>query len=66
MTLDITLTPTAVWFNNLSDDELFNLCKEYDSFEFRSNERGVYVPANPQKLYKLLLDLTYKYDVELR
>ena len=66
MTLDITLTPTAVWFNNLSDDELFNLCKEYDSYEFKVNEKGVYVPGYPQKLYKLLLDLTYKYDVELR
>lgn len=64
--LDITLTPTALWFNNLSEDELIKLGSIYSDFEFKQTNKGVYVPGNSAKLYKLLLDLTYKYDVELR
>lgn len=64
--LSITITPTALIFTELSDELFIDLAEKYKDFEFRNDEKGVAVLGKPAKLFKLLLDLSYTYDIELR
>ena len=63
--LEITITPTMLHFNNLSDEMQIKLTETYNDYNFIINEKGVHVKEKPQKLYKLLLELCYTYDIEL-
>ena len=61
--LTVTLTPTMVTFKNLTDEQTENFPQEY---ELKWSNLGYfYVLAPPEKLYALLLKLTYTYDIEL-
>lgn len=61
--LTITLTPTTVSFTNLTDEQAATLTGNY---ELKWSDKGYYyVKGKPEQLYKLLLDLTYTYDIEL-
>lgn len=64
--LSITITPTALIFTGLSDELFIDLAEKYKDFEFRNDKKGVAVLGKPAKLFKLLLDLSYTYDIELR
>ena len=60
--LTITITPTMLTFKNLSD-ELHGELKEVYGMKF--NGKDFYIKGNPQDLYKILLQLSYTYDIEL-
>ena len=61
--LQITLTPTMISFKHLPD-ELAN--KFYDDFDIKWNEKGYYYYKGSEKeLYKILLNLSYTYDIEI-
>lgn len=61
--LTITLTPTMITFKHLSD-ELAN--KFYDDYEIEWNEKnGYFVKGSEKELYKILLNLSYTYDIEI-
>lgn len=61
--LTITLTPTMITFKHLPD-ELAN--KFYDDFEIQWNvKNGYYFKGSEKELYKVLLKLSYTYDIEI-
>lgn len=62
--LTVNLTPTMVTFKSLSTEQVESFSKDYE-LKYDSQGRYYYVRDTPQKLYKLLLDLTYDYDIEL-
>ena len=61
--LTITLTPTMITFKDIEDSAAADIPGE---FEVKWSEKGYYyVKGTPEQLYRLLLHLSYKYDVEL-
>ena len=62
--LNITISPTALFFNGLSDELYTTLKKDYDLTE-PITRRGHCINGTPQELYKILLKLSYTYDIEL-
>lgn len=61
--MTITLTPSMLTFKDLDDNTAANLPAE---FEVKWSEKGYYyVKGAPEQLYKLLLTLSYTYDIEL-
>ena len=60
--LTITLTPTMLVFENLTDEIADSLKIDV---ELKVNEKGYFIKGKPQELYKVLLQLTYTYDIEL-
>lgn len=61
--LNITLTPTMLVFENLDDETAEKLDVAVD---VKINDKGqYYAKGNPMELYKVLLHLTYTYDIEL-
>lgn len=60
--LSITLTPTMLVFVGLSDElwEIFS--QEYD---LREHKKGHCIKGKPEELYKILLKLSYTYDIEV-
>ena len=62
--LTIILTPTSLYFKELSD-ELYEKLKESLEFEWSDKRKMFYIQDKPEKLYKILLKLAYDYDIEL-
>lgn len=60
--LKIVITPTALYFHGLTDELQQELNKHHD---LKHDSRAFYIQAEPQKLYKILLKLSYDYDIEL-
>lgn len=61
--LTITMTPTMLTFKDLPEEQANTF---YDEFELKWSEKGYYyVKGTPEQLYKLLLKLSYDYDIEL-
>ena len=60
--LSITLTPSMLVFGDVPDELVEGLKGD---FEIKVNEKGYYIKGKPQELYKVLLQLTYTYDIEL-
>ena len=61
--LTVTLTPTMIVFENLDDETAEKLDVAVD---VKINDSGqYYAKGNPTELYKVLLHLTYTYDIEL-
>lgn len=60
--LSITITPTRLYFNNLTDELQINIETYVD---LKHNSRGFYVEGDEKQLYKILLKLAYTYDIEL-
>ena len=61
--LTITITPTMLTFKNL-DEETAN--KLHDEVGLKWNEKGYYfVKGDGFHLYKMLLQLSYTYDIEI-
>ena len=63
--LVINLTPTMLTFKDLSD-EMFSTMMFIEKLELKYNDRGYYyIEGTGEELYKILLKLTYNYDIEL-
>lgn len=61
--LTITLTPTMLTFHNLTDEQANTFNQAY---ELKWSAKGYYyIKDTPEKLYQLLLKLSYDYDIEL-
>lgn len=65
--LKIILTPSKLIFKNIPDDILFSITKKYKFYEFKvsENKKDVYTSNTPEKLFLLLCELSYTYDIEL-
>lgn len=60
--IQITLTPTMVTFENLEE----NVAENIEHGEVKINEHGkYYVKGDEKTLFKLLLELSYNYDIEI-
>ena len=65
--LQITPTPTALYFKDLDHKkikQIKKLSKTELNFEY-SEKNGFYIAGNEKELYKVLLYLTYDFDIEL-
>lgn len=65
--LQITPTPTALYFKDLDHKkikQIKKLSKTELNFEY-SEKNGFYITGNEKELYKVLLYLTYDFDIEL-
>lgn len=62
--LNITISPTALFFNGLSDELYATLKRDYDLTE-PITRKGYCIIGAPHELYKILLKLSYTYDIEL-
>ena len=61
--LNITITPTTLVFNHLSDTGHINLVNE---LKLVYSEKGYFfLKGKPDELYKVLLKLSYDYDIEI-
>ena len=60
--LEITITPTALHFPSLSDEVYNKLRAEYVLVE---SKKGYAITGSPHELFKVLLALSYTYDIEL-
>ena len=60
--LDITITPAALYFNDLSNDLWYELHHKYKLEECK---KGHIIKGEPAELYKILVKLSYTYDIEL-
>ena len=60
--LSIAITPTRLYFNNLTDELQINIETYVD---LKRNSRGFYAEGDEKQLYKILLKLAYTYDIEL-
>lgn len=62
--LSITISKTAIFFNSLPDEVYTAIKKHYPYLEL--TPKGNYaIFDKPDKLYKILLDLSYTYDIEI-
>ncbi len=62
--LNITITPTAIYFNNLTDDLRTDIKKRYPDLTL--TPKGKYaVIDKPEKLFRVILELSYTYDLEI-
>ena len=63
--LNITITPTALYFENLSD-KLYEVLKSNYHLNIIVDEKGRYlVKGTPEQLFKVMIKLSYDYDIEL-
>ena len=60
--LYITITPSALYFNHLSDDLHTAISQLYKLEECK---KGHCIKGEPAELYKVLVKLSYTYDIEL-
>lgn len=60
--LTITITPTALYFRELSDELFLKFNKLYNLEESR---KGWCIKGTEAQLFKILLKLSYDYDIEL-
>lgn len=61
--VNITITPTALVFNNLSGTGHIDLVNELN---LTYNDKGYYfIKGSEKELFKILLKLSYDYDIEI-
>ena len=61
----ITITPTTLYFEELSDKN-FEVLKNVYQINIKVDNKNRYVVEDtPDKLFKILLKLSYDYDIEL-
>lgn len=62
--LTIVITPTALNFPTLTDELHTALARDYDIRE-KDNGKGHKINGTPEQLFKIMLKLSYTYDIEL-
>lgn len=62
--LQITMTIGSLYFSDLPD-EIYLKLKEVYNLEEDVKHKGHVIKGSPQELYKILLKLSYTYDIEL-
>ena len=62
--LNVTITGTAIYFKDLTD-ELQQVISKYYDLEYNEKKRAFYISDKPEKLYKILVKLSYDYDIEV-
>lgn len=61
--LTINLTPTMITFKNLPDEVHLKL---FDVYDIEAHPKGYhFIKGKPAELYKILLELSYTYDLEV-
>ena len=61
--VNITVTPTTLVFNNLTDSGHIDLVNE---LKLVYNTKGYfYLKGKPEELYKVIVKLSYDYDIEI-
>lgn len=61
--ITITLTPTMITFKELTDEMHLKL---FDGYGLEHSPKGYYfIKGKPAELYKILLELSYTYDLEV-
>jgi len=60
--LQITITPSMLIFTNLPDATYTILKGQY---HLEHNDKGHFIKGTQQQLFKVLLELSYTYDIEL-
>lgn len=61
--VQITLTPTMLVFNNLTETGHIDLV---DKLQLTYSDKGYYMyKGNVKELYNMLLKLSYTYDIEI-
>lgn len=63
--ITINLTPTMLTIKDLTD-EMFAKLMFIEKLELKYDDKGYYyIKGTEEELYKILLKLTYTYDIEL-
>lgn len=62
--LSVTITPTSLFFNDLPD-ELYNALTTEFALNLVAYKKGHKLDGTPEQLFKALLKLSYKYDIDL-
>ena len=60
--LTIKITPDRLIFNNLNEEIYKKLSLRYD---FEEDQNGMYIEGRAGELYKILLKLSFDYDIEI-
>lgn len=61
MTVKIRITPTTLFFDDMSDE----LLSAVGDFEVYPAPKGYRISSTPAKLYGLLVDLSATFDLEI-
>ena len=64
--LEIVLTKQAIYFDSVSDEHLELLKSKVGDELQENNNKGYKITGKPEKLYKILFDLSYTFDIEIR
>ena len=62
--LQITATPTMLSFKELPE-ELANKFHDEYKLKWNAKQHEYYVSGTPEELYKIILKLSYTYDIEI-
>ena len=62
--LKLFITPTSIIFEDLTED-LFQELTDKHNLDFIIEEDEYKIEDEPQNLYKLILKLSYDYDIEI-
>lgn len=62
--LTIIITPTTLNFPTLTDEQHTALKADFDVQEV-NNGKGHKINGTPEQLFKIMLKLSYTYDIEL-
>lgn len=62
--LQITITPTMICFKELPDYMANKFHDEYGLL-WNDKSREYYITSDPANLYKIILSLSYEYDIEV-
>lgn len=60
--LSIKITPTALYFKDLQPDLILKFNQLYNMTE---SKKGYCIEGTEKQLFKILLKLSYDYDIEL-
>ena len=63
--LEITITKNHLYFENLTDEQHTEIKKHFPDLE-ESQPKGHKIYGNTDKLFKVLYELSFIYDIEIK
>ena len=63
--MKVLLMPDGMVFVNLTSEQEKDLVKHAGNMEIKDTAKGLKVRGDGKNMYKLLYDLSYKYDIEI-